>query len=67
MDKCIYEVTGVGDNWIVTHSMGRMPFGSRRAAIKSAVDAAHRDQRQGRDVAVRVLEADGTWSDLHLF
>jgi hypothetical protein len=67
MEPRVYEVTEIEGHWKVMHPMGSMPFSSRRAAIKSAVDAAHRDHGRGIEVSVRVRETDGKWSDLHLF
>jgi hypothetical protein len=66
MDSRVYEVTEVDGHWNVRHSLGSMPFSSRRVAIRSVAEAAHWDRRRGIDVQVRVRETNGHWRDLEL-
>ena len=60
VDRAEYQVRPRGDGWVIVYDGDEYgPYQSRHEAMLCAVDAAHRLGEQGRNTAVRLVDATG--------
>ncbi|HYH39901.1 MAG TPA: DUF2188 domain-containing protein [Azospirillum sp.] len=61
MARAIYYVLSHGGGWKIRHNEKDFFYDTQRAAIKAAVDAAHKAGGNGYDAQVLIQGANGQW------